>query len=88
MFYTTLFRVIDTKIMLAYSCFIVIFLFSSFLSTCGDIWDSQPNFCEVDANWKFHFNPQNSASFNGFLVKMENHWLYNCDKILNFFEMG
>ena len=67
-FYTILFRVTNTKIMPAYSCFIVILL-----SLCGIIWDSQTK-CYLE----ILFQTLNSVSLTSFPVKTENHWLCKC----------
>ena len=60
-FYTTLFRVINTEIMLAYSCFIVILLFLFNFTTCGIIWINKN---EVDVLTGILFQIRKSLALN------------------------
>ena len=61
--------------MFAYSCFIVILLFSSILQL--ELFRTHNNqIYEVDALLEVLFQPPNSTSFTGFPVKTENRWLY------------
>ena len=70
------YRVINTKIIFAYSCFIVIILFSSSLQLVELFWTHKEQIFEVNAltgnsvfNPKFHFHYRLSG-------EKENHWLY------------
>ena len=71
-FYTTLFRIVDTEIMLP-CCIFTIFknLFLQFYNLWSYSWQYRPDFLYGCANWEFRFKTQIRLRFP---VKTEDHW--------------